>query len=66
MGADPEDFPPAALQLVDAGFDVIDINFGCPVKKVLGRCRGGYLLGQAERPWRLSPGCAKPCRRTFR
>jgi tRNA-dihydrouridine synthase B len=23
---------------------VIDINFGCPVKKVLGRCRGGYLL----------------------
>ncbi len=31
-----------------AGFDVIDINFGCPVKKVLGRCRGGYLLGQVD------------------
>ena len=31
-----------------AGFDVIDINFGCPVKKVLGRSRGGYLLGQPE------------------
>jgi nifR3 family TIM-barrel protein len=29
---------------VDAGYDLIDINFGCPVKKVLGRCRGGYLL----------------------
>ncbi|MGH9065905.1 MAG: tRNA dihydrouridine synthase, partial [Acidimicrobiales bacterium] len=29
-----------------AGFDVIDINFGCPVKKVLGRCRGGFLLSQ--------------------
>jgi len=27
---------------------VIDINFGCPVKKVLGRCRGGYLLSQVE------------------
>jgi len=27
---------------------VIDINFGCPVKKVLGRCRGGYLLGQVD------------------
>ena len=25
---------------------MIDINFGCPVKKVLGRCRGGYLLSQ--------------------
>jgi tRNA-dihydrouridine synthase B len=44
MGADPEQFGPAALRLVEAGFDVIDINFGCPVKKVLGRCRGGFLL----------------------
>lgn len=44
MGAKPEDFPPAALKLVEAGFDVIDLNFACPVKKVLGRCRGGYLM----------------------
>jgi tRNA-dihydrouridine synthase B len=44
MGADPEQFGPAAVRLVEAGFDVVDINFGCPVKKVLGRCRGGYLL----------------------
>jgi nifR3 family TIM-barrel protein len=48
MGANPEDFGPAALRLVAAGFDVIDINFGCPVKKVLGRCRGGYHLSQPE------------------
>ena len=47
MGAVPEMFPPAALKLVAAGFDVIDLNFACPVKKVLGRCRGGFL---AERP----------------
>ncbi len=46
MGADPEQFGPAALRLVEAGFDVIDINFGCPVKKVVGRCRGGYHLSQ--------------------
>jgi tRNA-dihydrouridine synthase B len=45
MGANPDDFPPAARRLVAEGYDVIDINFGCPVKKVLGRCRGGYLLG---------------------
>lgn len=44
MGALPEQFPAAALKLVEAGFDVIDLNFACPVKKVLGRCRGGYLL----------------------
>lgn len=46
MGAIPEEFGPAALKMVEAGFDVIDINFGCPVKKVLGRCRGGFLLSQ--------------------
>jgi tRNA-dihydrouridine synthase B len=46
MGSDPLEFGPAARQLALAGFDVIDINFGCPVKKVLGRCRGGYLLSQ--------------------
>ena len=48
MGADPELFGPAAIRLVEAGFDVIDINFGCPVKKVLGRCRGGFHLSQPE------------------
>ena len=32
----------------EAGFDIIDVNFGCPVKKVLGRCRGGFHLSQPE------------------
>jgi nifR3 family TIM-barrel protein len=48
MGADPIEFGPAAARLAESGFDVIDINFGCPVKKVLGRCRGGYHLSQPE------------------
>jgi nifR3 family TIM-barrel protein len=48
MGAEPERFGPAARRLVERGFDVIDINFGCPVKKVLGRCRGGFHLSQPE------------------
>lgn len=48
MGAEPEQFAAGAMKLVQAGFDVIDINFGCPVKKVLGRCRGGFHLGQPE------------------
>jgi tRNA-dihydrouridine synthase B len=46
MGAEPEQFAAGAARLAQAGFDVIDINFGCPVKKVLGRCRGGFHLGQ--------------------
>jgi nifR3 family TIM-barrel protein len=48
MGAEPLQFAQAAAILVEHGYDVIDINFGCPVKKVLGRCRGGFLLSQPE------------------
>ena len=44
MGAEPETFAPAALRLVESGFDVIDINFGCPVKKVVQRNGGSGCL----------------------
>jgi len=46
MGSNPEDFGEAAAGMAQAGYDVIDVNFGCPVKKVVGRCRGGFLLSQ--------------------
>jgi tRNA-dihydrouridine synthase B len=48
MGSRPEQFGEAANALVEAGYDLIDINFGCPVRKVLGRCRGGYLLSEPQ------------------
>jgi nifR3 family TIM-barrel protein len=48
MGSQPDQFGPAALKLVSAGFDVIDINFGCPLKSAVGGCRGGYHLGQPD------------------
>ncbi len=44
MGSDPDQVAGAAKILLEAGFDVIDLNFACPVRKVMGRCRGGYLL----------------------
>jgi nifR3 family TIM-barrel protein len=44
MGSEPVQFAEAADALVGLGYDAIDINFGCPVRKVLGRCRGGFLL----------------------
>lgn len=49
MGSDPAEFAAAAQRLVQAGFDVIDLNFGCPVKSALGACRGGYHLGDPRR-----------------
>ncbi len=48
MGAEPRVFAQAAVLLAEAGYDVIDINFGCPVRKVLGRHRGGHLLSTPD------------------
>jgi len=44
MGGKPEVMAEAAAALRAMDFDVIDINFACPVKKVLSRKRGGYLM----------------------
>lgn len=49
MGAEPEEFAAGAVKLAAAGFDIVDINFGCPVRKVLSRCRGGHHLGDPSR-----------------
>jgi nifR3 family TIM-barrel protein len=43
FGADPEVMADAARYCQDQGFDIVDINFGCPVKKVV-RCNGGSGL----------------------
>jgi len=48
MGSEPTQFVAAAKRLVDEGFDLIDLNFACPVKKVLGRGRGGFLLTEPK------------------
>lgn len=43
FGADPAILSDAARVCQDHGFDAVDINFGCPVKKVV-RCNGGSGL----------------------
>lgn len=49
MGSEPDEVARAAVKLVEAGFDLVDVNFGCPVKKVLSKCRGGHLLTDPDR-----------------
>src|SRR5580698_11005657 len=34
IGSEPETMARAAGMLADAGYDVIDLNFACPVKKI--------------------------------
>ncbi len=48
MGSEPHELAAAAKVLINLGFDVIDLNFACPVKKVMGRSRGGYLLSDPD------------------
>lgn len=43
FGADPAVMADAARVCEDLGFDILDINFGCPVRKVV-QCNGGSGL----------------------
>ena len=43
FGSDPDVMAEAAKVCEDRGFDVVDINFGCPVNKVV-KCNGGSGL----------------------
>jgi len=44
FGADPAHMAEAARLLAGHRMDVLDINFGCPVKKVVRKCGGSALL----------------------
>ncbi len=49
IGADPDTMARAARILHDNRYDVIDLNFACPVKKIKSKGRGGNLLLDVER-----------------
>lgn len=44
FGAVPEDMALAAVMAADEGADVVDINMGCPAKKITGNACGSSLL----------------------
>ena len=48
MGSEPGTMSRAAQLLHQAGYDVIDLNFACPVKKIKNKARGGHMLLDAE------------------
>src|SRR5215470_16037709 len=49
FGAEPAVMAEAAQMVEQAGADVVDVNFGCPVRKVTKTGAGATLL---EDPWR--------------
>lgn len=49
FGREPEQFGRALSHREVAAFDIIDVNMGCPVRKVFGHGEGSALLGDPER-----------------
>src|SRR5512145_2897285 len=53
FGSEPEVMVEAARMVEDAGADIVDINFGCPVRKVTKTGAGATLLEDPERAARI-------------
>jgi tRNA-dihydrouridine synthase len=49
IGSEPESMAAAARILAERGYDVIDLNYACPVKKIKNKARGGHMLRDVPR-----------------
>ncbi len=58
FGREPEDF----IRVIKSGelraFDIIDLNFGCPVGKIIRNGEGSALLKEPQRLLRIVEACA--------
>src|SRR5438477_4862926 len=54
FGSEPERMAEAAQMVVDAGADIVDINFGCPVRKVTKTGAGASALEDHDLACRLA------------
>ena len=53
FGADPSVMAEAARMVAAAGADIVDVNFGCPVRKVTKTGAGATLLDDPDRACRI-------------
>lgn len=60
FGSDPDVMAQAAAVVEEAGADIVDINMGCPVKKVVKNGDGSALMKN------LPLAESHPCRRRRR
>jgi tRNA-dihydrouridine synthase B len=59
FGSEPALMAEAARMVEDAGADIVDINFGCPVRKVTKTGAGATLLDDPERACRIVSAVAE-------
>jgi nifR3 family TIM-barrel protein len=53
MGGDPKVMAEAARVIEEMGFDGVDVNMGCPEKKIVGNACGSSLLKDADMAARI-------------
>jgi tRNA-dihydrouridine synthase B len=58
FGSDPDAMAEAARMVEAAGADIVDMNFGCPVRKVTKTGAGACLLEDAELACRITEAVA--------
>lgn len=63
LGNDPDDLAQAARQAYADGAQIIDLNFGCPAKKVCRKAAGSALMAEPDTVARLLEAAvaAVPC-----
>src|SRR5687768_5117874 len=62
FGSEPALMAEAARMVEDAGADLVDINFGCPVRKVTKTGAGATLLDDPDRACRIVDSVASALR----
>jgi nifR3 family TIM-barrel protein len=59
FGSDPQTMADAARMVESVGADLVDLNFGCPVKKVTRTGAGAHLLEDADLACRIVESVAE-------
>lgn len=58
-GREPETMAVAAAQCEELGADIVDLNLGCPSKRVTGGCSGSALMREPELAQRMFEAVAQ-------
>ncbi len=58
-GSDPHELGEAAKVVAEQGFSIVDLNFECPIRRLLGRGEGGALMADPPAIARLVAAVVK-------
>ena len=61
FGSLPEAMATATKIVIDSGADIVDINMGCPVKKVVKTGSGGFLLRDLKKTKKIVSAIRRAC-----